>query len=100
MAKKYERFIDRFFDEENYENVELEDNDGKVIEFEQVALVDYEGNYYIILHPVTKLEGVGEDEALVFMIDENEDGVVYMDDVDIVEGVFGVYYEMLESDEE
>ena len=29
MAKKYERYIDRFFDEENFENIKLEDNDGK-----------------------------------------------------------------------
>ena len=32
--KKYERYIDRFFDEENFENIKLEDNDGKEIEFE------------------------------------------------------------------
>ena len=39
--KKYDRYIDRFFDEENFDNVKLEDNDGKEIEFEQVAVVDY-----------------------------------------------------------
>ena len=60
---KYERFIDRFFDENNFDNVKLQDEDGNEFEFEQVALVDYEGEYYVILDPVTKIEGIGEDEV-------------------------------------
>jgi len=97
---KYERYIDRFFDENNFENVVLEDNDGKATEFEQIALVDYDANYYIILHPVSKIEGVNEDEALVFLIDENEDCVVYVEDEEIALAVFNEYYESLESDED
>jgi uncharacterized protein YrzB (UPF0473 family) len=97
---KYERFIDRFFDENNFENVKIADEDGNEFEFEQIALVDYEGEYYVILDPVTKIEGIGEDEVYVFMIDENEDGLVLVEDIDVVEGVFKVYYEMLEDEEE
>ncbi len=97
---KYERFIDRFFDENNFENVRLQDEDGNEFEFEQIALVDYEGDYYVILDPVTKIEGIGEDEVYVFMIDENEDGLVLVEDIDVVQGVFNVYYEMLEDEEE
>ncbi|MBQ3589697.1 MAG: DUF1292 domain-containing protein [Clostridia bacterium] len=96
---KYERFIDRFFDENNFDNVKLQDEDGNEFEFEQVALVDYEGEYYVILDPVTKIEGIGEDEVYVFMIDENEDGLVLVEDIDVVQGVFNVYYEMLEDEE-
>ncbi len=96
---KYERYIDRFFDENNFDNVELQDEDGKRIEFEQIALVDYEGDYYVILDPVTELEGVGEDEVLIFLIDENEDCLVFVDDVDVAQGVFNVYYEMLDEEE-
>ena len=96
---KYERFIDRFFDENNFDNVKLQDEDGNEFEFEQVALVDYEGEYYVILDPVTKIEGIGEDEVYVFMIDENEDGLVLVEDIDVVQGVLNVYYEMLEDEE-
>lgn len=96
---KYERFIDRFFDENNFDNVKLQDEGGNEFEFEQVALVDYEGEYYVILDPVTKIEGIGEDEVYVFMIDENEDGLVLVEDIDVVQGVFNVYYEMLEDEE-
>lgn len=97
---KHNRFVDKFFDESSTENVILEDNSGKEIEFEQIALVDYEGDYYIILRPVTKLEGVSDDEALVFLIDENEDCVIYVEDYELGEAIFNVYYELLESDEE
>ena len=99
MAKKYERYIDRFFDEENFDNVKLEDNSGKEIEFEQIAIVDYEEKYYAILHPVTEMEGVGEDEALVFLIDEEKDELIYCDDESTALAVFAVYYEDMEDEE-
>lgn len=97
--KKYERYIDRFFDEDNFENVTLTDNNNKDIEFEQVAVVDFEEKYYAILRPVTKLEGVNDDEALVFEIDEDKDCLVYCEDTDIAEAVFDVFYESLEDEE-
>ena len=100
MAKKYDRYLDRFFDEENFDNVKLEDNSGAEIEFEQVAVVDYEEKYYAILHPVTEMDGVNEDEALVFLIDEEKDELVYCDDEGTAQAVFAVFYEDLENDEE
>ena len=98
--KKYERYVDRFFDEENFDNIKLEDNDGKEIEFEQVAVVDYEEKYYVILHPITKMEGIGEDEALVFLIDEEKDELTYCDDEATAQAVFTVFYEDMEIEEE
>ncbi len=97
---KYERFIDQFFDENNMDNVKLEDNDGKMIEFEQVAVVDFDEHYYTILHAVTPLVGVAEDEALVFLINEKDDVLVLCEDEEIIEGVFAVYYDMLDSEED
>ena len=37
----YEKFVDRLFDENNEEKIVLDDKNGKKIEFEQVAVVDY-----------------------------------------------------------
>ena len=96
---KYERFIDRFFDENNMDNVKLEDNDGKLIEFEQIAVVDYLESYYAMLLPVTPLEGVGENEVFVFLINEEDDVLVLCEDEEIVDGVLNVYYETLEDEE-
>ena len=88
---KYERYIDRFFDENNFDNVTLEDNNGKSIEFEQIAIVDYEESYYAILKPVSKLDNVEEDEVLVFRIDEEKDELAYVDDEALAEKVFDIF---------
>ncbi|MBQ7352624.1 MAG: DUF1292 domain-containing protein [Clostridia bacterium] len=95
---KNERFVDKLFGEES-ENIFLEDNDGKEIEFEQVAVVDYEANYYAVLSPVTKLEGVEENEVMIFLIDEENDCLVYLDDEELCDKVFDAFIEMLDSEE-
>ena len=94
---KYVRYVDRFFDDENDQHVVLEDENGKEIEFEKVDLVDYDANYYVILHPVTPMDGVSEDEAFVFLIDEEQDCVHCIDDEDVVSAVFDIYYEHLDE---
>ena len=98
MAK--ERYIDRFFDENNDDKIYLNDNDGKEIEFEQVATVDYDANYYVILYPLTKIEGVEEDEVLVFLIDEENDSLVYVEDEETVLAVLEMYSSSFDEDEE
>ena len=96
---KYERYIDRFFDENNFDNVTLEDNNGKSIEFEQIAIVDYEESYYAILKPVSKLDNVEEDEVLVFRIDEEKDELAYVDDEALAEKVFDIFMNYDEDEE-
>lgn len=97
---KNEKFTDKLFDDNNEERVHITDEDGRDIEFEQVAVVDYEGAYYAILKPVTELEGVSDDEVLIFFIDEENDKLVYVEDEDVGDGVMDVFYEMLEEYDE
>ncbi len=96
---KYERYIDRFFDENNFDNITLEDNNGKSIEFEQIAIVDYEESYYAILKPVSKIDNVEEDEVLVFRIDEEKDELAYVDDEALAEKVFDICMNYDEDEE-
>lgn len=96
---KYERYIDRFFDENNFDNITLEDNNGKFIEFEQIAIVDYEESYYAILKPVSKIDNVEEDEVLVFRIDEEKDELAYVDDEALAEKVFDICMNYDEDEE-
>ncbi len=97
----YERYVDRLFDESNEENIFINDNDGKEYEFIQLAVVDFKENYYAVLQPVTPVEGVGEDEFLVFLIDEEKDCLTYVEDDEIIDGVNEEFIEMLEElDEE
>ena len=95
---KYERYIDRFFDEENFDNVKLEDNSGKEIEFEQIAVVDYEEKYYAILLPVSQVDGVNDNEVLIFLIDEEKDELVYCEDEGTAQAVFAVFAESTEEE--
>ncbi|MBO5262349.1 MAG: DUF1292 domain-containing protein [Clostridia bacterium] len=94
---EYEKYIDRLFDESYTENIFIKDNEGKEIEFEQVAIVDFQENYYAVLEPVTPVEGVGEDEVMVFLIDEEKDCLVYVEDEKIIDGVNEEFIAMLEE---
>lgn len=97
----YEKYVDRLFDESNDEKIYVKDKDGKEIEFEQIAVVDYMESYYAVLKPVTEIEGVSEDEFLVFLINEEEDCLSYVEDDKIIDGVSEEFFAMLEElDEE
>jgi hypothetical protein len=98
MADK--KFVDKLFEADNNENIILYDEDDSKTEFEQVAVVDYKEKYYAILHPVTEVEGVEEDEAFVFEINEDEDCLEIVDDFDLAEKVFEEYYKLLDEEEE
>ena len=99
MAKKYERYIDRFFDENNFDKIELVDVDGNTIIFEEIAVVDYNEKYYAILHPITKVDNLDDDDAFVFLIDEENDELSYCDDESTAQAVFEVFYQDMEDEE-
>lgn len=90
--------IDALFDEENEENIILFDADGNECEFEQVALIPYESRVYAILKPVD-MEGIGDDEAFVFELSEEDDDCVIdlVEDDDIIDAVFEEYYKLFDE---
>ncbi len=92
--------IDKLFDEENNENIILYDENDKEVEFEQVAVIPLNESVYAMLKPVSPIEGVGEDEALVFELREIEDEemLVIVTDEKIVTEVFEVYYDLLRQE--
>ena len=93
--------IGRLLDENDEDPVTLYDENDKETEFEQVAIIPIDEKIYVILKPITKIEGVADDEALVFVIDEidDEDMLVLVDDDKIINEFFDVYYKLLEEDE-
>lgn len=96
----YEKFVDRLFDENNDEKIWIKDNDGKELEFEQVAVVDFEENYYAVLHPISRLEGVSEDEVLIFLIDEEKDQLVYEENDKVIDGVYNEFCRLVEEQDD
>ena len=99
--------VAKIMDENNKEPIELYDRYLNSCLFEQIAVIPYNGEIYAILKPLEELDGVGEDEAIVFHVcfgDDDEDES-YKDsfleieqDEDTAEAVFNIYLKMLEEE--
>ncbi len=89
---------------ENYEDdiITLTTADGEEVDFVEIAGIALDGSFYAILQPVELLEGMDEDEALVFKVTRNKDGEdnfeIELDD-DIIEKVFEEYNRLLDEAE-
>ena len=103
MDEKEMNQIEKILDENNEDNIILYDEDNNPVEFEQVAVIPMDDSVYVILVPVTPMEGVGEDEGVVFVIEEDEDGDALLSLVvedDVIDAVFNEYDSLLEEDGE
>ena len=95
--------IEKILDENNEDNIILFDDDNNPVEFEQVAVIPMDDSVYVILVPVTPMEGVGEDEGVVFVIEEDDEGEALLSLVvedDVIDAVFNEYDSLLEEDGE
>ena len=93
--------IDALYDEDNNDAIVLMNEKGEEIAFEQIALIPMPEKVYVILKPIMPLEGVGEDEGLVFSIETNAEGMEYLAltvDEDIIDQVFAIYDELVEEE--
>lgn len=96
-----ENVIDKLFDEDNNDVIILKNELGEEIAFEQIALIPLKEKTYCILKPVKPIEGMGEDEGLVFSIETNEEGLEYLAlvvDEKVIDDVFVVYDELIEAE--
>ena len=96
--------IDMILDEDCNENIVLYDEDNNAIEFEQVCVIPQvlgEDNViiYVMLHPISGVDDIEEDDALVFRIDEidGEPMLVIEDDQNTIDWVFDEYYALLDN---
>ncbi|MBQ7906463.1 MAG: DUF1292 domain-containing protein [Clostridia bacterium] len=74
--------------------------DGKEIDFIEIAGIAHKGAFYAILQPVELLEGMADDEALVFKVSRTDTGEdkfeIELDD-EIIEAVFAEYNRLLDN---
>ena len=52
--------------------VELFDENDKSVEFREIASIELDGKFYELLQPVEPLDGIGEDEAVIFEYTEGD----------------------------
>lgn len=80
--------------------VTLRSATGEDIDFVEIAGIAYKGNFYAILQPVDLIEGMEDDEALVFKVSRKEDGEdkfeIELDD-EVIDAVFAEYNRLLDN---
>lgn len=80
--------------------ITLQSPDGEEIDFVEIAGIAHKGEFYAILQPIELIEGMADDEALVFHVSREEDGndkfEIVLDD-EIIEAVFDTYNELLDK---
>ncbi len=83
----------------NDDIITLTANDGEEIDFYEIAGINYRGKFYAILQPVELLDGMSDDEALVFGVTRNGGNDTYHIELDdkIVDGVFKEYNKLLKK---
>ena len=95
--------MEEMLDEEYADDiVTLMTESGEEVDFVEIAGIAHNGKFYAILQPVELLEGMDDDEALVFEVVRNADGSdgfnVVLDD-EIIDAVFAEYNRLLEESE-
>ena len=91
---------DEEFDGEEDDIIVLVDEEGKETQFEHIATLDYDNEWYILLQPVVLDEDMDEDEVIVFKIGTDSEGndlFVPVDDEKVLDGVYQVYMEEMEG---
>ena len=93
--------IESLFDENDTSVITLYNEKNEPIEFEQIAVIPLDEEIYAILQPVILPEGASEDEALVFILNEEEQGVSInlIQDDSVIDAVFEKYYELIKEQE-
>jgi len=96
--------LDVLLDQDNKEPIVLMDESGKQMTFEQVAVIPYEvrkeKRLYCVLKPLDKIEGIADDEAIVFLVDTDDAGnsiIRIEEDEEVAIAVFDKYYDLLEE---
>ena len=78
--------------------ITLVSEEGEEIQFVEIAGIVYRGNFYAVLQPVELLDGMTEDEALVFGVNKGENGEDNFEieiDESIINAVYQEYLKLL-----
>lgn len=96
--------LDVLLDPDNKEPITLVDQDGRVLAFEQVAVIPHDKRgekcLFAVLKPLDKIKGIADDEAIVFCVDIDDDGnsnIVVEEDEEVAIAVYNEYIELLKA---
>ena len=90
--------------EENNNLVQLQDENGKDVNFEHLMTVEYEGSYYVVLEATEDTDDCKEGEAIILKIirDEESGDDVYatIEDEEEFNAVFDKVMAIMEEEDE
>lgn len=92
--------LDILLDENNSEPIVIANDDGDEIMFDQLCVVPLEEELYCVLSPISHIEGVDENEVVIFHVDSNEGKKTVLNQVEddkILDSVFEIFMQMLEE---
>lgn len=81
------------------EIVELIDDDGNVIKFKLLDVTEYKGEKYTLLLAAEPNEEIGEDEVVIFRLNEKEETLEPIEDDNLLQEVFDFYQQEVETEE-
>ena len=82
--------------------VTLTTQNGEEVDFVEIAGIAHKGNFYAILQPVELLDGMEEDDALVFNVTRTPDDEANFElelNEEAIEAVFEIYNKLLDEAE-
>ena len=82
------------------EVIELIDDDGKVIKFKILDVIEYKGEKYALLLAAEPSEEIAEDEVVIFRLNEDEQVLEPIEDDALLEEVFDFYQQETDGEEE
>ena len=93
-----DNLAENIFDPDNFDVLTCYSYLGAVIHFEQIAVIPYSNEVYCVLKPVEEMQGIADNEVIVFRVDElnpTENYLVVEMDEKTAMGVYEKYLELL-----
>ena len=81
------------------EVIELVDDDGKVIKFKLLDVTEYKGEKYTLLLAAEPNDEIGEDEVVIFRLNEEDEVLEPVEDEKLLEDVFEFYQTEVEAED-
>ena len=85
--------------EEN-ELIELIDDEGKIINFRLLDVTEYKGVKYTLLLAAERNEEIGDDEVVIFRLNETDETLEPIEDENLLQEIFDFYQQEANEDEE
>ena len=82
--------------------ITLLDMNNNDVDFYHVATIDYEEKWYVFLQPVKPIEGIGEDEVIIYELgldDDGDDKFIPIENDELLDKIFQEYVSQAEADE-